>query len=474
MAQAEVGLIGLGVMGSNLALNLAEKGHVVAVYNRTAARTGQFFEAAGDLRANLVPCATLEEFIRTIRPPRPIIIMIEAGEAVDNLLLSLERLAARGDIFIDAGNANFRDTERRLPQVEAAGFHFMGVGVSGGAEGARHGPSIMAGGSAEAYSQVEPFLKAIAARHEGEPCVARLGPGGAGHFVKTIHNGIEYADMQMIAEVYGLLRDGAAMPAAAIGACFQRWNKGRLNSYLVEITAAVLAARDPQTGEAMVDRILDRAGQKGTGRWAVIEAQQLAVPATAIEAAVAARALSALKHEREAGEMLYGRSPPAIRPETVETLVSDLEQALLAGRIAAYAQGFAVMAAASREFAWDIPLAIVARIWRAGCIIRSALLGDIAAAFDKEDAAGNLLGAPHFVALMKEAHGALRRTVARAAEAAVPMPALAAALAYFDGWRQARGTANLIQAQRDFFGAHGFERLDAPGTHHGPWLAGNG
>jgi 6-phosphogluconate dehydrogenase len=471
MQEAEIGLIGLGVMGSNLALNIAEKGHRVAVFNRTFARTEEFAASAGSLRDMIVPCASIEELAAAIKPPRPVIIMVPAGKPVDEQIALLRGVMMNGDIIIDAGNANFRDTVRRFSELEGSGLTFIGMGVSGGEEGARHGPSIMVGGTQDSWTRVEKILLDISAKYEGEPCAAWLGPGGAGHFVKTIHNGIEYGDMQMIAEVYGVLRDGLGMPAKEIAPVFANWNGGRLNSYLIEITAEVLAADDPQTGKPMVDVILDRAGQKGTGKWSVIEAQTLGVPATAIEAAVAARVLSSLKPEREAAEKVYGRDGGAAFPGDREAILRDLELALFAGKIAAYAQGFAVMDAASKEFGWDLPLPTIAKIWRAGCIIRSQFLGTLAEAFAGE-AVPNLLMAPAFVAMMKEAHPSLRRIVARASEAGLPVPALSSALAYFDQYRQGLGTSNLIQAQRDFFGAHGFERIDVSGAHHGPWGSG--
>ncbi|MDP3897337.1 MAG: NADP-dependent phosphogluconate dehydrogenase, partial [Mesorhizobium sp.] len=373
------------------------------------------------------------------------------------------------DIIIDAGNANFRDTLRRFDELKGSGLEYLGIGVSGGEEGARHGPSIMAGGTQQSFARVEDVLTDIAARYQGEPCSAWLGPDGAGHFVKTVHNGIEYADMQMIAEVYGVLRDGLGMQAAEIGAVFADWNKGRLNSYLIEITASVLAAGDAATGHPVVDIILDSAGQKGTGRWAVIEAQMMGVPATGIEAAVAARSLSAMRSERQTAERAYPLTLPRLDPADAPDLIWHLELALFAGKVAAYAQGFAVMAAASREFGWDLPMATIARIWRAGCIIRSQFLDTIASAFEGDRDVANLLLAPGFVAMMTEAQPSLRQAVAVAAVHGLPLPALSSALAYFDGYRQGRGTANLIQAQRDFFGAHGFERIDADGAHHGPW-----
>jgi len=468
--KADIGLIGLGVMGSNLALNIAEKGHRIAVFNRTTSRTDAFVEQAGELRDRIIPCRTIEALADAIRPPRPIILMVQAGQAVDEQIALLRRVLSSGDIIIDAGNANFRDTMRRFHELEGSGLTFIGMGVSGGEEGARHGPSIMVGGTEESWRRVEDVLTAISAKYEGEPCAAWLGTDGAGHFVKTIHNGIEYADMQMIAEIYGILRDGLGMAAKDIAPIFEGWNRGRLNSYLIEITAKVLEADDPKTGSPMVDIILDRAGQKGTGKWSVIEAQTLGVPATAIEAAVAARVLSSMKDERLAAEQVFATGRRQLDGDRA-SLIADLELALFAGKIAAYAQGFAVMAAASKEFGWNLPLPVIAKIWRAGCIIRSQFLGRLAEAFATSGSVANLLMAPAFVEMMNEAHPSLRRVVARAAEAGLPVPALSSALAYFDAYRQGRGTSNLIQAQRDFFGAHGFERIDASGAFHGPWAS---
>ncbi len=469
MSNAEIGLIGLGTMGSNLALNIAEKGNRIAVFNRSPDKTDAFMAAAGNLKGHLLPAKTLEEFITSIRPPRPVIVMVNAGAPVDEQIVVLRKLMARDDIIIDAGNANFRDTMRRFKEFEGSGLTYIGMGVSGGEEGARHGPSIMAGGSPESYARVEKVLTAIAARYNDEPCCAWLGPNGAGHFVKTIHNGIEYADMQMIAEIYGVLRDGVGLAPKAIGDVFAKWNRGRLNSYLIEITAAVLKADDPKTGKPMVDVIVDSAGQKGTGRWSVIESQMMGIPATAIEAAVAARSLSAMRVERGIAEKLYAKLNKARSLGDPASLIDKLELALFAGKVAAYAQGFAVLEAASKEFSWNLPMATIARIWRAGCIIRSQFLDKIATAYEESNGLTNLLVAPAFVAMMQDATPALRHIVARGAQDALPLPALSSALAYFDSYRQDRGTANLIQAQRDYFGAHGFERLDSPGVFHGPW-----
>ncbi|MDE1993269.1 MAG: NADP-dependent phosphogluconate dehydrogenase, partial [Rhizobiaceae bacterium] len=339
-------------------------------------------------------------------------------------------------------------------------------------EGARHGPSIMVGGTEESYKRVEKVLTSIAAKYKDEACVAWLGNDGAGHFVKTIHNGIEYADMQMIAEIYGILRDGLGKSAAEISGIFGDWNKGRLNSYLIEITEKVLAAKDPTTGSAMPDIILDKAGQKGTGKWSAIEAQNMGIPATAIEAAVAARSLSAIKNQREAAEKIFGTPEYKFSIGFGPDLLKDLELALFAAKIGAYAQGFAVMAEASKEFNWSLPMPVIAKIWRAGCIIRSQFLDEITSAFTKTPDAANLIVTPAFAEMVKESIPALRRIVSAATASGLPVPALASALTYFDAYRQARGTANLIQAQRDFFGAHGFDRVDGKDIHHGPWGSG--
>jgi len=461
--EAEIGLIGLGTMGANLALNIAETGHRIAVWNRTTARTEAFVQDADDLAPNIVPAETLGEFVNAIARPRRIILMVPAGRPIDEQIDALKPLLEPGDTIIDAGNSDWQETNRRAAAL--GDVRYLGLGVSGGADGARNGPSMMAGGSVEAYTAMEPILDLIAAKYDRSPCVAHMGPGGAGHYVKMVHNGIEYADMQIIAEIYGLMRDGEARPAADIGARFKAWNDGPLKSYLVEVTASVAAAMDPEVSKPMLDVIADRAGQKGTGRWTVVDAQSRATPLPAVEAAVTARVLSAAHELRAQGEDLFGKA------EADLTLSDDdLESAMLAGKILAYSQGFALLAKASEEEGWNLPLPRIAEIWRAGCIIRSAMLDDMARALNA--APGGLLAfAPDFAALLKTHLPGLRRTVAEATNAGLPVPALSASLAYFDTLRQARGTANMIQAQRDFFGEHGFERVDRPGLSglHGPW-----
>jgi 6-phosphogluconate dehydrogenase len=469
MSNAEIGVIGLAVMGANLALNIADNGYKVAVFNRTYARTVEFMESAGDLVDQLVPCETLEQFIEAIRPPRPVIIMVKAGEPVDMQIELLKPLMTDDDIIIDAGNANFRDTLRREEEMKSTKLTFIGMGVSGGEEGARHGPSIMVGGKQTSYPRVQTVLEAISAKYKGEPCAAWLGENGAGHFVKTIHNGIEYADMQMIAEVYGIMRDRLDIAPVDISKVFAKWNEGPLESYLVQITADVLKAVDPKTDKPMIDLILDAAGQKGTGRWSAIEALQMGVPATAIEAAVAARSLSAAKDERIHAQKVLGLPSGGGATSSKDDIIADLELALLAGKIAAYAQGFAVMAAASKEFNWGLPMPTIAKIWRAGCIIQSRFLDEISTAFSKEPDVANLVITPSFAKMLGDCDAPLRRIVSDSVLNGDPIPALASAISYFDTYRRAQGTAGLIQGQRDFFGAHGFKRIDEEGDHHGPW-----
>ena len=466
MSKAQIGLIGLGTMGSMLALNIAEKGFAIAVWNRTTAVTHAFVAQAGDLAAKITPTDTLAGLVAAIAKPRAIILMVPAGKVVDDEIIALRALLDEDDLIIDAGNAEFHDTNRRAADAAVQGPRFLGIGVSGGEEGARHGPSIMGGGVRADWDRVAPILTAISAKYQGTPCATYMGEAGAGHFVKSVHNGIEYADMQMIAEVYGVMRDGMGMAAPAIGQVFDGWNKGVLQSYLIEISGAVSAATDPVSGKAMLDVILDRAGQKGTGRWTVIEAQHLAAPVPAIEAAVMARNLSARLEERRAGEVVFGAAP--VRMPEGEIDRGTLEQALIAGKILCYAQGFALIAAAAKEFGWAMPLPDIARVWREGCIIRSGMLNDMANAL-AEDANRNLMLAPFFADLLKESHGSLRKVVAAAALHGLAMPALASGLAWFDMLRTGRSTANMIQAQRDFFGAHGFERLDGGAGKHGPW-----
>lgn len=467
MQTADVGLIGLGTMGAMLALNIADKGFSVAVHNRTSSKIPTFLEMAGPLADRLFGYADLQEFVAGLSRPRHIILMVPAGDAVDAQIAQLRPLLDADDMIIDAGNANFHETQRRAAEATKAGYPFLGIGVSGGAEGARFGPSIMGGGTQDAWDRVSHVLNAIAAKHEGQPCATYMGTGGAGHFVKTVHNGIEYADMQLIAEVYGIMRDGFGKDAASCGTVFDAWNTGLLQSYLIEISGKVAAAKDPETETAMLDLVLDRAGQKGTGRWTVIESQMLGSAVPVIEAAVAARNLSAARDLRLAGAQAFAKVNRSIAADALS--LDDLEKAMIAGKVLCYAQGFALLHRASDEYAWDLPMSDIAKVWREGCIIRSSMLGDMADALADPKLA-NLVLAPYFKSLLDDNIAALRKVAVVALSAAQPTPALTAALTYFDTLTSARTTANMLQAQRDFFGAHGFERIDHTGTHHGPWL----
>lgn len=465
-SKADIGVYGLGTMGSALALNLADNGFRVAVTNRETDWIDDFVKEEEALSGSLIPSHTLEEFVASIKTPRTILFMIPSGAPMDAMIDTVLPLLEEGDTIIDGGNADFNATRRRFKQLEGTGAHFVGMGVSGGEKGARHGPSMMVGGTTHSWEQLKPMAEAIAAKFEGDPCVDHLGPDGAGHFVKTVHNGIEYADMEMIAEVYSLLRDGAGWEAGKIGTLFEGWQKGPLSSYLMEISAAALQTTDPKTGKPMVDVIVDQAGQKGTGRWTVIEALKMGQSASAIEGAVGARAWSAERGVRATADEVLAAGPleGGALPST-----DDLAAALLAGRILSHAQGFRILSAASEEFDWSLDMARISEIWRAGCIIRSALLDDFAEAFRGELPHGHLVLAPAMVALLEQSIPALRRTVVAGVSMGIALPALSGGLAWYDSIRRARGATNLIQAQRDFFGAHGFERLDGEGSFNADW-----
>ncbi|MEP5758012.1 MAG: NADP-dependent phosphogluconate dehydrogenase [Litoreibacter sp.] len=466
MSISEIGLLGLGTMGAALSLNIAEKGFALSVYNRTAAKTDEFMARAAreGLSDKISPTTSLEDFVNSIAEPRAIILMVPAGDAIDAQIAALRPLLGSDDLIIDAGNANFHNTNRRAAAAVEAGVPFLGIGVSGGEEGARHGPSIMGGGPVEAWERVRHILEAISAKYEGLPCATWMGEAGAGHFVKAVHNGIEYADMQMISEVYGILRDGMGYDANACGQAFETWNEGPLQSYLIEISGKVSRAK-ADTGAPLLDVILDKAGQKGTGRWTVIEAQHLGAPIPVIEAAVCARNVSALLGQRSEGETRFGAAPVSI--DGIDE--ADLEGAMIAGKIMCYAQGFDLLRAASAEFNWSLPMPAVAEVWREGCIIRSTMLNDMASALS-DDPDRNLMLAPFFAGLMEQYAPALRKVVSQALAHGLPVPALSAGLTYFDMMRTKRSTANMIQGQRDFFGLHSFERLDKDGAgFHGPW-----
>ena len=446
-------------MGSNLALNLEDHGIPVAFWNREAERTRAF--AAANRDRDLLPTSTFEELVGAVDRPRRILMMIPAGDPVDDTLSRLVPLLAAGDVVIDGGNSLFHDTRRRAAELAGRGLHFFGVGVSGGAEGARHGPSLMPGGPAEAYGIIAPALEAIAARTDTGPCVGWLGPDGAGHFVKTVHNGIEYADMQAIAEAYDLLGRGFGLEAARIGDVMEEWNRGPLESYLLEITVDILRVEDPATGEPLVEAVLDEAEQKGTGRWTVVTALELGVPVPSIGAAVDARVLSSRRRERLAASgQLQG--PPSTASAEPDAAVAAVRDALYAARIAAFAQGMDLVGAASREYGWSIDRAEVARVWTGGCIIRSRLLDPVRRAFLERPDLPNLLLDGEIATRFERAQEGLRRTLAAAQRRGIPTPCLGAALAYVDAYRTARLPQNLTQAQRDYFGAHTYRRLDAP------------
>jgi 6-phosphogluconate dehydrogenase len=463
---ADIGLIGLAVMGQNLVLNMNDNGFTVAVFNRTVSKVDDFManEAKG---TNVVGTRSLEEFAAALKRPRRVMLMVKAGQAVDDFIETLLPHLEPGDIIIDGGNSNFQDTTRRTKYVESKGLLYIGTGVSGGEEGARRGPSIMPGGSPAAWASVKPIFQAIAAKAldsktgKSEPCCDWVGDAGAGHFVKMVHNGIEYGDMQLICEAYDMMR-AAGMTPAEMHQVFKEWNEGELSSYLIEITRDILSKTDPDTGAPLVDVILDTAGQKGTGKWTVITAAELAVPVTLIAEAVFGRCLSAIKDERVvAAEVLKGPRNVAFKGDR-KAFVNDLKQALYASKICSYAQGFALMRAAAKEYGWKLNYGAVALMWRGGCIIRSVFLGDIKKAFDKDPALVNLLMNRFFTSATRKAQSAWRRTLTRAIKMGIPTPAFSTALAYYDGYRSGRLPANLLQAQRDYFGAHTYERIDRP------------
>ncbi len=454
--QADIAVAGLGVMGANLALNLADNGQVVAAYNRTTSVTDEFMSGeAGKL--GVLPATSIEEMVGMLSRPRVVLIMVTAGKPVDAVIDSLLDHMEEGDIIIDGGNSLYSDTDRRQAYVESRGLLYLGIGVSGGEEGARHGPSIMPGGSRKAWEHVEPMLKSIAAKApDGKPCCEWIGTGGAGHFVKMVHNGIEYGDMQVIAEAYDLMRRGMGMSPAEMSKVFARWDEGRLRSYLIEITSDILATE--LDGQPIVDVILDAAGQKGTGKWTVISSLDLGQPATLVAEAVYARIVSSDPDARKRAAAIYAGGSGTLGAVTPD----DVESALYASKIISYAQGFRLMRAASDENGWDLDLATIASIWRAGCIIRAVFLEDITAAFLRDPALPDMIEDDFFSGALDDAETSWRAVVAGAAMSGIPAPAYSSALSYFDGMRSERLPANLIQAQRDFFGAHTFERVDAP------------
>lgn len=471
MAEADIGLIGLAVMGQNLALNMHDHGYRVAVHNRTASRTDSFLQGPAQ-HTNITGHETLEDFVANLKSPRKIIIMIRAGTPVDKLITQLLPLLDQGDVIIDGGNSRFTDSNRRYLELSAQGIGFIGAGISGGEEGARHGPSIMPGGDFSAWPVVKEILQSIAAKVDGEPCCQWVGPAGSGHYVKMVHNGIEYGDMQLIAEAYHLMQSGLNMPVDQIQATFAQWNDGVLDSYLIEITARILATRDDK-GEPAIDKILDAAGQKGTGKWTGISALELGVPLTLIGEAVFARCLSSLKEERVRADTLLASSHAVFDGEREQAL-SFIHDALYASKIISYAQGYMLMRDAATEYDWQLHYGDIALMWRGGCIIRSRFLGNIRQAFAENPALENLLLDKFFVGEVKISEAGWRETIALAVKLAIPVPAMSSALAFFDGYRRGRLPANLIQAQRDYFGAHSYERVDRPRGEffHTDWSSG--
>ncbi|MCI4168041.1 NADP-dependent phosphogluconate dehydrogenase [Bacillus spizizenii] len=468
MSKQQIGVIGLAVMGKNLALNIESRGFSVSVYNRSSSKTEEFLQEAKG--KNVVGTYSIEEFVQSLETPRKILLMVKAGTATDATIQSLLPHLEKDDILIDGGNTYYKDTQRRNKELAESGIHFIGTGVSGGEEGALKGPSIMPGGQKEAHELVKPILEAISAKVEGEPCTTYIGPDGAGHYVKMVHNGIEYGDMQLISESYFILKQVLGLSADELHEVFAEWNKGELDSYLIEITADIFTKKDEETGKPLVDVILDKAGQKGTGKWTSQSALDLGVPLPIITESVFARFISAMKEERvKASGLLLG---PDVKPvtENKEELIEAVRKALFMSKICSYAQGFAQMKAASEEYNWDLKYGEIAMIFRGGCIIRAAFLQKIKEAYDREPELDNLLLDSYFKNIVESYQGALRQVISLAVAQGVPVPSFSSALAYYDSYRTAVLPANLIQAQRDYFGAHTYERTDKEGIFHTEWM----
>ncbi len=469
MSNYHFGLIGLAVMGQNLVLNIERNGFSVAVYNRTAARTEEF--AAGPAKGKkIVPCYSLQELADSLEKPRKIMIMVKAGDPVDQVIAQVKPLLEPGDLIIDGGNSFFGDTERRASELAEDGINYIGTGVSGGEEGALWGPAIMPGGQPEAYRMVEPIFTAIAAKADGDPCVTYIGPRGAGHYVKMVHNGIEYADMQLIAEAYDIMHRALGLPAMQLHEVFAQWNDGELKSYLIEITRDIFATLDKETGEPLVEMALDEAKQKGTGKWTSQNALDLGAPTQTITAAVESRIISAYKEERVAASIVLTGPSLAFDGDRGQ-LIQDVRDALYAAKICSYAQGMALLKAASQEYDYGLSLGAIAKLWRGGCIIRAQFLNDITAAYERDPELTNLLLDPYFKEAFLTRQAALRRVVQTAVALGIPCLAFSASLAYFDAYRTARLPANLTQAQRDYFGAHTYRRIDREGVFHSDWGA---
>ncbi|MCY8987697.1 NADP-dependent phosphogluconate dehydrogenase [Bacillus atrophaeus] len=468
MSKQQIGVIGLAVMGKNLALNIESRGFSVSVYNRSSSKTEEFLQEAQG--KNVVGTYSIEEFVQSLEAPRKILLMVKAGAATDATIQSLLPHLEKDDILIDGGNTYYKDTQRRNKELAESGIHFIGTGVSGGEEGALKGPSIMPGGQKEAHELVKPILEAIAAKVDGEACTTYIGPDGAGHYVKMVHNGIEYGDMQLISESYFILKKVLGLSAEELHEVFAEWNKGELDSYLIEITADIFTKKDEETGKPLVDVILDKAGQKGTGKWTSQSALDLGVPLPIITESVFARFISAMKDERvKASGLLAGPEAKPVTENKAE-LIEAVRKALFMSKICSYAQGFAQMKAASDEYNWDLKYGEIAMIFRGGCIIRAAFLQQIKEAYDREPELDNLLLDNYFKNIVESYQGALRQVISLAVSQGVPVPSFSSALAYYDSYRTAVLPANLIQAQRDYFGAHTYERTDKEGVFHTEWM----
>jgi len=469
MTKANIGVVGMAVMGRNLAMNIESRGFTVAVYNRSPDKTRDLLETDGKGK-NLVGTFSVEEFVGALEKPRKILIMVQAGTGTDATIESLLPHLDKGDIIIDGGNAHFPDTQRRSKELTDKGFHFIGAGVSGGEEGALKGPAIMPGGPEEAYRLVEPILTGISAKVNSDPCCTYIGPDGAGHYVKMVHNGIEYGDMQLICEAYQLLKDVLGLSTDELHGIFTEWNKGELDSYLIEITADIFSQKDPETGKPMVDVILDAAGQKGTGKWTSQSALDLGVPLSIITESVFSRFLSAIKEERvAASKVLRGPQAKPFQGDKA-AFIESIRKALFASKICSYAQGFAQMRAASEEYGWNLRYGEIAMIFRGGCIIRARFLQNIKNAYDRDAGLRNLLLDEYFKNVVENYQDAWREVVAAAVQCGIPVPSFSSALAYYDSYRSERLPANLLQAQRDYFGAHTFKRLDKEGVFHHDWI----
>lgn len=467
MSKQQIGVIGLAVMGKNLALNIESRGYTVSVYNRSAEKTEELLDHAQG--KNLFGTYSLEEFVDSLESPRKILLMVKAGKPTDDMIDQLKPLLSKGDILIDGGNSYFIDTQRRSSELESAGIRYIGTGVSGGEEGALKGPSIMPGGQEDAYRLVEPILKAISAKVNGDPCCTYIGPDGAGHYVKMVHNGIEYGDMQLISEAYHLLKEVLSLNAEELHQVFDEWNQGELDSYLIEITADIFTKIDPDTKKPLVDLILDTAGQKGTGKWTSQSALDLGVPLSIITESVFSRFISSMKEERLAASKLLKGPDRKEVPSDKKEFIEAVRKALFASKICSYSQGFAQMSAASKAYGWKLDFGKIAMIFRGGCIIRARFLQNIKEAYDKNPGLNNLLLDPYFNQIVCEYQDAWRKVVMTAVANGIPVPAFASSLSYYDSYRAETLPANLLQAQRDYFGAHTYQRVDKDGTFHTNW-----